>query len=356
MNEYKLAVIIPLWNCADYVSQMLDCMQQQTFKEWRLFVIDDQSTDNGAEIVRRYAAGDSRINLFVRDCEPKGAQTCRNIGFELSEGAKYVIWFDADDLIATYCLEQRVAYMDSHADLDFAIFPAKKFCSSPFDSNDELWGYDFLGDTLRCFLNRTLMVVGWTNIYRRQSIEDHNLRWDINILSLQDADWNIQAILSGMKYEYASKEDAKIDYFYRYVPSGIAAKIKTAKHCASHIYHIDKTLKSLSPELLDKYDLDIRSCLLTFASVFRQHDSRAYDDFLNIEWFQSHKIDRLKLRILKFTNGRGVYRLFKKEMFYRDAINHEWWQYRKDKYAEYVEHHDISKCFSNLRDIASQGS
>lgn len=345
MADYRLAIIIPSWNCSMYIAEMLDSIIANTFTDWRCFVVDDQSEDDSCDVIKAYQDKDKRIVLKVRDKEPKGAQTCRNIGFELSNGAEYVIWFDADDIIAPYCLEQRVAYMDSHKDLDFCIFPAKKFCDNPLEPNDELWGYDFLGDTLRCFLNRTLMVVGWTNIYRRQSVVDKKLQWDVNVQSLQDADWNIQAIVSGLKFDYASKEGALIDYFYRYVPSGIASKIRTSRHCASHVYHVDKTLKSLTAEQLYKYELDIRACLLLFASVLRQYNSQAYDDLLNIEWFNTHKLDRLKLKILKITKGRGVYRLFGKEMTYRDNINREWLKYRRDKYAEYTAVHDMHTIF-----------
>ena len=102
---------------------MLDSLLAQTFEDFRVFVVDDQSTDRSLDILNDYSKKDKRINVYIRDREPKGAQTCRNIGFDLTIGAKFVVFFDNDDLVAPYCLEQRVRFMELHQELDYAIFP-----------------------------------------------------------------------------------------------------------------------------------------------------------------------------------------------------------------------------------------
>lgn len=326
--DYNLAIIIPSWNCEEYISEMLDSILANTYKDYRVFIVDDCSTDNTQEIVKHYQDKDDRIILKERNRLPKGAQTCRNIGFELSEGAKYVIWFDADDIIAPYCLKQRINYMESHPSLDFAIFPAKRFERFPFDENTMVWGYDFLDDTLRCFLNRTLMVVGWTNIYKRDAIVSRSLCWDENILSLQDADWNIQAILSGMKYAYASKDEAKVDYFYRFVPNGIASNIrKSHKHFMSHIYHIEKTLNSLSNEYIIKYERDIRGCLLEFACIM-MYDSEAFNALTKISWIQQRFTYLVRLKLLRLMKGHAKFRLFGSSARYHREIQSKWHDYQ----------------------------
>ena len=110
--DYTLAVVIPCWNCEQYIGALLDCLLSQTLLDWKAFLIDDWCEDGTAGIIKSYEAKDARIRYYKRDREPKGAQTCRNIGFGLTEGAKYVVFFDSDDLIAPYCFEQRVLAMD----------------------------------------------------------------------------------------------------------------------------------------------------------------------------------------------------------------------------------------------------
>lgn len=325
-----LAIIMPCWNSEPYIGAMLDCFERQTYKDWNLFCVDDLSTDNTADIIRRFAEKDERIVYIPRYREPKGAQTCRNIGFDMTKGYKYVMFFDSDDLISPLCFQQRVEYMEKHPNLDFAVFPALRIYNEPFDCREELWGYDYLNDSLKCFLTRSLMMVGWTNIYRRESLAKSGLKWDEKVLSLQDADWNIQAILAGLKYEYASKEGAKVDYFYRIVPSGIARKIRTTPHFESHVYHINKTLCSLSQEQLKKYSIDIQGCILKFARLLMA-DRVAFLHLLSIEWFQHHRWMKWRLLFSYFVlGGRGsAHFLFPNISKYHNQIWANWKTYQQ---------------------------
>lgn len=45
-SHYKLAVIILYWNCEKYIAQMLDCILQQSFQDWKVFCVDNHSVDN----------------------------------------------------------------------------------------------------------------------------------------------------------------------------------------------------------------------------------------------------------------------------------------------------------------------
>ena len=91
-----------------------------------------------------------------------------------------------------------------------------------------------------------------TNIYKRQALVDYALKWDENLLSLQDSDFNIQAMVKGMHYEYA---DGQVDYFYRRVDSGITKKIRTEQHYHSHIYkkHLFKKEVRYSKQMTSRW-------------------------------------------------------------------------------------------------------
>lgn len=340
MQQYTLAIVIPTWNCEEYISEMLDSILANTFKDYKVFVVDDHSTDKTQGILKQYHERDKRIELHIRNREPKGAQTCRNIGFELSEGAKYVIWFDADDIVAPYCFEQRVTYMEKHPELDFAIFPAKYFQEHPFDHIHYVWGYDFLGDPIKCFLHRTLTMVGWTNIYKRQTIEEKQLLWDTKVLSLQDADWNVQAILNNCTFEYASKEEVSVDYFYRVVPTGIASKIRTKSHYLSHIYHINKFINSLSDKQLIKYHSDIRSCLWALAGIVI-NDPNSFNKFLKITWFKQNRPFYIKMVLFKYLK-KGHYKLFRCDAVHFESIQKEWEEFKITKYHDMTKHAVVS--------------
>lgn len=304
--SYKLAVIIPCWNCAKDIAVMLDCILKQTFKDWQVFCIDDQSSDTTFDVLKDYASRDNRIHAIIRDRNPKGAQTCRNLGFDMAEGAEYVIWLDADDLIAPYCFEQRVLYMDSHQELDFGVFPAQTFRNSINDNLKRGYGFPIFEDDLEAILSWVLPMVGWTNIYRRVSLIENQHRWDERVWSLQDSDFNIQSLLIGLKYDYAYKENAKVDYFYR-AAGGLSKKISV--HYESHLYLLNKVLNSFSREKKTAYWDALLTYCLRFAMVF--HTNRKYfNSFLKIPFVREDKWFYYRLLIWRCFGYRLTYRIF----------------------------------------------
>ena len=326
MKKYSLAVIIPCWNCESFIRKLLDCLLRQTFSDWKAFLVDDGCTDGTTAIIKKYSEHDARFNYVLRSREPKGAQTCRNIGFDLSKGAEYVVFFDADDLIAPYCFEQRVKFMKGHSHLDFAVFPAKAFKRSIFDETNLVYGMRFADDDLQAMLNWNLPMVVWNNIYHRQSLVDYDMKWDERLLSLQDSDFNIQAMAKRMKYEYA---DGKVDYFYRRVDDGITKKIRTNQHYDSHLCLLGKTLDTVS-SFSPNYDFSLRNHVLLFMDLMQGHSSYL-KSITKLPWVRKHIIFRLKLLILLLFRLRGKKHLFWKEVQYSRQLTKRWLEFMKEK-------------------------
>jgi glycosyltransferase involved in cell wall biosynthesis len=89
-----VSVIIPVFNRAELISETLNSIIEQTYKNWEFIVIDDGSTDYTDELLKFYCEKDSRISFYhLPKDQPKGANACRNYGFEMSSG-EYVKWFD----------------------------------------------------------------------------------------------------------------------------------------------------------------------------------------------------------------------------------------------------------------------
>lgn len=58
MHTPKLTVVVPCWNCEKYIAQLLNCILNQSFQDWRLLLIDDHSTDNTAVVVKGFSKKD----------------------------------------------------------------------------------------------------------------------------------------------------------------------------------------------------------------------------------------------------------------------------------------------------------
>ncbi len=109
MSEAKIvSIIIPTFNRADLISETLDSIMAQTYKQWEGLVIDDGSTDNTDSLLSEYCKKDSRFRYLKRPkSKPKGANACRNMGLEEATG-NYVVFFDSDDLMTPDHLEVKV--------------------------------------------------------------------------------------------------------------------------------------------------------------------------------------------------------------------------------------------------------
>ena len=335
---YKLAIVIPCWNCEIEIKEMLDSIILQTFQEWQVFCVDDQSTDNTLKVLEDYSQKDNRINYIVRSRLPKGAQTCRNIGLEYSIQSKYVIFFDADDRIAPYCLEQRVKYMEAHPDLDFGIFPAKTFLDAPWDKgNGCCYGFPFFEDSLGAMLNWTLPMVVWTNIYRSSSLKKYKIEWDTKIMSMQDSDFNIQTLIKGMRYDYAVKMDAKIDYFYRknHNSAATSRNILSKEHFNSHIYLLDKITKELSKKQKKDYKSDLKRYFFSFARIIKS-DVKSYNIFIQLDWIKSNKTFYFQLYLWKlfhFRYERYIFHTIRRDNF---LIHQKWKDMMKKEMNSYT--------------------
>lgn len=103
-----VSIIIPTYNRAHLITETLESILIQSYQNWECIVIDDGSLDNTAEVLTDYCKRDTRFQYHLRPEDSlKGANTCRNYGFELSKG-DYINWFDDDDVMLENFLKNKV--------------------------------------------------------------------------------------------------------------------------------------------------------------------------------------------------------------------------------------------------------
>ena len=95
MNQ-TISVIVPVYNVAQYLSQCLDSILSQDYKDLEVILIDDGSTDPSGEICDQYATRDSRVQVIHQ--KNVGAAAAKNAGLRLATG-EYLTFVDSDDYL-----------------------------------------------------------------------------------------------------------------------------------------------------------------------------------------------------------------------------------------------------------------
>ena len=106
-----VSVIVPVYNIEKFIVETMDCVRNQTYKEWELLLVEDGSTDGTEAVITDYLerVQDERIRL-IKQPTNQGAAKARNRGVEEAQG-RYVAYLDADDLWVPEKLERELAFL-----------------------------------------------------------------------------------------------------------------------------------------------------------------------------------------------------------------------------------------------------
>jgi glycosyltransferase involved in cell wall biosynthesis len=98
--EPYFTIVIPTYNRADFLPKTIETLLNQSFTNFEIIVVDDGSTDNTAEVMRKIE--DSRVIYHPKKNEERAV--ARNTGAKMARG-KYINFFDSDDLAYTHHLQ-----------------------------------------------------------------------------------------------------------------------------------------------------------------------------------------------------------------------------------------------------------
>lgn len=119
-----VSIVTPVFNAEKFIEAMIASVQEQSYTNWELILIDDASQDSSVDIIQQHAAKDQRIHLYEMD-KNVGAALSRNRGIAEAKG-KFLAFLDADDLWTKDKLAKQVAFMKekgcsfSYAGYEFA--------------------------------------------------------------------------------------------------------------------------------------------------------------------------------------------------------------------------------------------
>lgn len=148
LHDYNLQIVIPMYNARKYINNCLDSiLQQETIYTYKIYLVDDGSTDGTSEQVRQ-CYHDERICLIYQN--NAGAAVARNTALEVLV-ADYVMFVDADDILKNGAISQLLdAAYSNKADVvegGYEVFQRKVKTRKTHDNEivneacGKLWGF-----------------------------------------------------------------------------------------------------------------------------------------------------------------------------------------------------------------------
>lgn len=268
MQNYNIpiTVIICMYKGEATVSRMIDCVLNQTFKDFELILVDDGSPDRCGEIAEEYARKDSRVRVLHK--ENGGLAFARRSALEIAQG-EYTIQFDQDDWVEVNCLEEMLkAAKEQQTDMLIADYYrgddyVMHYVSQRPESTDhlvvmrELWGH--------------LQAYYWNKMIRRDVFESFDIVFSKEVYSLEDMYVMLQILKHDIKIGYLPM--AFVHYMYN---SGSLIRYYDEKAFRNDILNKERFHELLEgyPEAQQAAELSLTRATISRAFMFgRQYFS-----------------------------------------------------------------------------------
>jgi glycosyltransferase involved in cell wall biosynthesis len=305
-----VSVIIPFYNRFNLFRDTFNSLVNQTLNEFEVIIVDDGSIECELRKMKDLISRDYRFVFIEHGQGNRGPSFCRNYGASNSK-SEYLLFLDSDDIITEYCLQSRVELLNKTIELDFIVFPQHTLYKKLGDSNIRFSKYfNENNDYVRSFLRDDPPWCVTGPIWRKSSFLNIG-GFDVHFRVMEDPEFHLRAILSGLKFEVLNGE---ADFFYR-LPIEVSSTFYSSS-ISGRIDFYRKVGQMLAERnLCDKYKDDIRVGIIRLFKNFllyriKQHNAH-YDSLVN--WVRQKKllssVDLIIIWLVAMKNqGLGLFR------------------------------------------------
>lgn len=257
-----VSIIIPCYNIAHCLSKTFESVLKQTDPNWEIIAIDDGSTDNTIDIIKKFAKNDNRIKLFSKS--NGGVSSARNLGLSFAKG-DWIYFLDGDDLIDETLVENINLQKE---DTDVFVFEFVK------ESNNNARYYHLYNHSSLFkdfFINKQTINISSLST-RRNLIEQNKLRFDEQTYYAEDREFIAKIFILRPRYKIFKKV-----LFHYQVREGSVTLVRayTDKRLTS-ILSGERTWKSL------RYAPEGKKAFTNFACTIARH-LKMYYEFENVD-------------------------------------------------------------------------
>lgn len=232
-----VSIIIPLYNVEQYVEVSLKSAFNQTFADIEYILVDDCSTDQTMEVVKRLIMECSRRNsvTIVHHEKNGGLSAARNTGMKYANG-NFIFFMDSDDEIVPDCIEKHYeALKESDADFtigNICLEGAKSIHIKPIP--DKVKSIPLKTS----YLKRMWSISAWNKLYKRHFLEENELTFQEGLLH-EDILWSYKVVTKAKEAAWV----AEATYVYKIHQGSITTSKNSKRKIDSLLYILNILMK-----------------------------------------------------------------------------------------------------------------
>jgi len=219
-----ITIIIPIYNAEKYLDRCLSSINDQTYSNYELILVNDGSIDSSEKICKQYIENNPKITYFWT--ENGGPSKARNLGI-INANGQYITFIDADDWVDANYLENFINVLSI---LDHKLF--SQGCTIEFENRKSEIGNDNIH-----------LASCWGNLFEREIILKNNIRFDLSMKLGEDTVFNLDYSKFINEVRYIQS------YSYHYCANGDNASLTKSVSIEALILFINK----LQDKLEEKY-------------------------------------------------------------------------------------------------------
>lgn len=205
MKVNMISVIIPIYNAEAYISECLQSVGNQSYKDFEVICVNDGSPDNSADICQRFVDKDKRFRLINQ--ENGGVSSARNRALKEAKG-EYVCFVDSDDVIEPHFLEHLIELAKDGA---FAVCSYSRVLSELTSNASKITEYK-TNDFIRCILYESIEHPNiCMMLFKNSIIQMKHLDFTLGCVRNEDTEFYMKYLVNEKKVRVSDYKG----YYYR---------------------------------------------------------------------------------------------------------------------------------------------
>ena len=198
MKNKLVSIVVPMYNSEKYMSECIDSVLNQDYKNIELILVNDGSKDKTEKIAKDYAKNDKRV--IVINQENKGVSEARNNGIKHSKG-EYITFIDSDDFIEKDFISYYVSLIEkTNADIALSRMPIKYRTNIEVKPQSEEKIEVISGnDCALEMLYYKIFIASWNKLFRKELLTNNNILFENNLAFGEGFNFSIDAFLKANK-------------------------------------------------------------------------------------------------------------------------------------------------------------